>query len=296
MKKFVSFILRPIPKILIQSILTLWISIATAVLGSFDTAQNNFSIKIFVLAFGIVLEIVYLIISTTKEVNLRRVNVELKKQLTAFKMLGANVIKICDDNSKDLNDCIKNVHDKNVINLKIWDFDRASKTICRCIYEFLRETCNNEKLEVAYVRRVYDKENEVEAVRMNAYANLASAQPTIFDKVRPIESSPYHDARLFLAGKSDIEALTHDEISKSFYNRDPEKATPYNQYIAVPIVCNNKIIGLLEVVSLGNTVLGITKDEIEELANRFLVPYSRLFLLLHKTERALLLGTKIEKR
>lgn len=63
----------------------------------------------------------------------------------------------------------------------------------------------------------------------------------------------------------------------------------YNQYIAVPVFCHDdKMIGLLEVACLNDARLGITKQEVEEMAKKFLAPYSFIFLLLHKLERALL--------
>ena len=52
------------------------------------------------------------------------------------------------------------------------------------------------------------------------------------------------------------------------------------------------MIGLLEIVGLDNSMLScVSKEELEEVTNKFLVPYANVFLLLHKMERALLVGT-----
>ena len=52
------------------------------------------------------------------------------------------------------------------------------------------------------------------------------------------------------------------------------------------------MIGLLEVIGFDDTKLGcVTREEAEEITNKYLVPYANVFLLLHKMEKALLAGT-----
>lgn len=52
------------------------------------------------------------------------------------------------------------------------------------------------------------------------------------------------------------------------------------------------MIGLLEVVGLDDSMLSCaSKEELDKATNKFLLPYAKIFLLLHKMEKALLVGT-----
>ena len=65
-------------------------------------------------------------------------------------------------------------------------------------------------------------------------------------------------------------------------------------YVGIPVFCDDdKMVGLLEIVGLDDTKFRCkSKDEVEEIVNKFLVPYANVFLLLQKLEKALLAGTK----
>lgn len=291
---FQSLVEKPVPKIIVQTGITVGITITSSLPATFDPSQTGFMSHLLVFLFFILLELVFMIASTTSEVNTRRAKDEIEKQMRGLKKLASNVIKICESNASELNECLNAVHD-NKINLKFWSFDKASGILCQSIYEFLKEMFKNENFEVAYVRRVRDA-NKRDIIYMNAYANNGNDMPTIWCTERVMKEHSYYDARLFRIGKGNIEVLPNEQSVDEKFSYLDGKKTAYKQYVAVPVMCNKKMIGLLEVASLDDARLGLTKAEVLEIANKFLVPYAKMFLLLHKTEKALLVGTVDESR
>lgn len=295
MKEFFrSLVTKPVHKVIAQSCITAGITVIGAWPGTFDPTQTGFRIQMPVFVLLVLSEMVFLIASTTVEVNTRRAKEELEKQMRGLKMLGSNVIKICEENANNLNECLKDEHE-NKINLKLWNFDKASILLCQCIYELLKDMFRNDNFEIAYVRRSLD-ENKQDIIFMNAYANKGNSKPSIWRIIRLIKDDKYYDAQLFRTQKSDVNVLMNAAMIDEKFSYPNGKGTEYNQYVSVPVMCSTKMVGLLEVVSFRGTQLGLTEQEVLEFANKYLVPYARMFLLLHKTERALLLGTQIEGR
>lgn len=64
-------------------------------------------------------------------------------------------------------------------------------------------------------------------------------------------------------------------------------------FVGIPVFCDNrKMVGLLEVVGFDDDRLGcLTREEMEEKVNKYLVPYANMLLLVHKMEKALFAGT-----
>lgn len=143
-------------------------------------------------------------------------------------------------------------------------------------------------------------ENEVEMI---AYANQNHHQPTIFKLKRNFKNidkkNSYHDLCLFAERKADSDIrFGIDEVNEVFAYDSKEKAAKnhnkYHLYVGIPVFCDDdKMVGLLEIVGLDDTKFRCkSKDEVEEIVNKFLVPYANVFLLLQKLEKALLAGTK----
>ena len=144
-----------------------------------------------------------------------------------------------------------------------------------------------------YVKLVEDDGVE-DKVEMIAYANQNRHKPSILGRKRKFKdidtSSAYHDLRLFNEAKSDNSIyMGASEVDKVFVRNGGK----HHLYIGIPVFCDSKkMIGLLEVVGLDDSMLGCTsREELDEATNKFLVPYANVFLLLHKMEKALLVGT-----
>ena len=129
---------------------------------------------------------------------------------------------------------------------------------------------------------------------MFEYANQNRQAPSVYDKPRQFKDidikTAYHDVKLFSEGKSDIDIRMGVKEVDDVFLRGRGK---YHLYIGIPVFCDDKkMIGLLEVIALDETMLGCTtKEELEEIVSKYLVPYANIFLLMHKMEKALLVGT-----
>ena len=153
--------------------------------------------------------------------------------------------------------------------------------------------------EVAYVRLIEGKGSE-DNVELIAFANQNNTTPAIFKKPRKFRNikrkHAYHDLWLFNRSRSDLDIVIGVEnVNQIFRHSANEDALgKYHLYVGIPVFCaNRKMVGLLEIVGLDDTRFNcVTDEEIEEVANKFLVPYANIFLLLHKMEKALLAGSK----
>ncbi len=105
-------------------------------------------------------------------------------------------------------------------------------------------------------------------------------------------SNNYYDSRHIRENNHSIKVLlTKDEIGKAFYKEGNHDISQYNQYISIPVICNNKkIIGILSVVCLKETNLGKDTEEVLYNINNYVCPYRDVLLLTYKMERALAMG------
>lgn len=293
MKSLKVFFLRPPVKNVVIALLTTAVSVCVALLGNWSSSQAFFLPKI--IAFGICVAIYVVILAayTTAEVNQRRSLEILQRQVSTFEDLIISIISICETNAADINDCIHRVIETNEIDLGLWSFKKACRSICGYIYGNICKLGDSKKYGVAYIKLVEGDgvENKVEMI---AYANQNKHKPSILGVQRQFKdidlATAYHDLCLFSAAKSDNNiCMGVTEVDKIFVRNKGK----HHLYIGIPVFCdNNKMIGLLEIVGLDDTMLGcITKEELEEVTNKFLVPYANVFLLLHKMEKALLVGT-----
>lgn len=291
-----AFLKKPPVKNIIIAIFATLVTITVAILGNWSPSQVYFPLK---LGGFIVCTAVYLVIMgiyTRVEVNDRRAAEIQQRQVSTFEDLVISIISICGTNASDINTCIHDVQKTKKIDLNIWSFNKASWLICEHIYNNICKLGNSKKYAVAYVKLIEDDGAE-DQVEMIAYANQNRHKPTVFGKKRCFKGidldSSYHDLCLFNKARSDNDiAMGTDEVNEIFVQNKGNAGKRF-LYIGIPVFCDNrKMIGLLEIIGLDNSMLScISKEELEEATNKFLVPYASVFLLVHKMERALLAGT-----
>ena len=292
---FKEKLVRPLPKAIILGALTTVIGLLPSILGINGVDTSHW--KYVVLVGTAIIYFILLAFYATYETNSRRAVAEREKQIGAHKSLAVNTIDICRRTASKITKCIHGIEDKGEIDLALWNFDTACLEMCGFIYKVVNELCDNKNFEVTYIKLIEGNTQKREVI-MNSFANEGMHSPTIYNKsrmVNPIEShGDYHDVDLFRQNKSDIDIrIDPDEVNAVFgysskqHREDNHKK--YHSYIGIPVFCNDeKMIGLLQVVALHQAQFGVTKEEVEEMAKKFLVPYSYLFLLLHKLEKALI--------
>lgn len=293
-----EFLKKPQIKNVLLAILGLAIGAFCSALGSWEDRNTFFWLKLGGALFFLVIYIILLIFYSTSEVNERRIKSILEDKIKAYEEIMVGIDNICKQSASGVNASIHRINESGKFDISIWNFDKACMLICSQIYALLEKLSGGSKdFGVAYIRLEEDHKPETE-IRMSGFANQNMHKPTIFGKKRRIDKDDdkdYHDVDLFKASKSDIEIIIgHDKIDEvfSYANKQSRKKNKkkYNQYIAIPVFCDDtKMVGLLEIVCLNETALGSTEKEVMELTSKYFVPYSYLMLLLHKTEKALVL-------
>lgn len=290
-----DFFKKPPVKTIILTLLTICVSVSVAILGNWAPSQGHFILKIVFFLVCVIADLVTLCIYTRIEVNDHRTAEIQKRQAGTFEDLITSIISICETNATNINNCIHEVNRIQKIDLNIWSFNKACGAICDSIYNNICKLGNSKKYGVAFVRLI--EEGDESEVEMVAYANQNRRKPTVFGKKRSFKNidlhSAYHDLCLFYEAKSDIDIVMGvEEVAKVFVqNKGTIKKR--HLYIGIPVICDNrKMIGLLEIVGMDESMLNcITREEVEEVVSKFLVPYAYMFLLIHKMEKALLAGT-----
>ena len=134
MKKALNILVKPSVKNAILAVFTIAISILVGILGNWNPEQSNFIWKVVVLTCCIVFYIVALVKYTTFEVNQRKSIEVLERQIKTSEELLISIASICESNASAVNACIHQVNETNNINLGIWSFRSACRSICTHMY------------------------------------------------------------------------------------------------------------------------------------------------------------------
>lgn len=297
---FKELIRKPQVKNTILGVLTLIIGGLCSAMGNWNASQNYFVPKIFFIVFFSLAYVSALIFYSKEEVNERKVRGLLERRVSTFEDYMSGLIAICRQNSMDINSCIHRALKVGKIDLNIWSFDKACQHLCGYVYSSLCSAIGNKHVGIAYIKLI-EGENPERRIEMNSFANETMTPPNIIKRKRDFSVEridSYHDELLFRRASTEIDILmTPDEIEVAFafLSKESRKNNKgkYSQYAAIPVFCNDKkMVGLLEVVALYDAKIGVTKEEVKEIASKFLQPYAYMFLLLHKLEKSLLVGTK----
>lgn len=281
----------------ISAILTSLIAISLAVLGDWDLNQKCFVLKIVIFSILSILDILLIVFCAAQDSKDISLNSELKKENSSLKKALSGIILVSQFNSSEINQCIHQYIMEGKINSDIWNYKKACYNLCATIFNFVTEFAHNDNVEVSYVKLNESTAGEIE---LYSYKNNTDQKPKLLNKKRNflnLDTIQYFDMELFNKNSAETKVLYgSDEINTNFYRtREEREKHPqkYNQYIAIPVFCDNKkMIGLLQIACLNRCSLAEDGEVLEEVANKYFVPYANLFLLLHKMNKALLLGIK----
>lgn len=239
-----------------------------------------------------VLYIVLVAYYSTNETNDRKIASIYAQQNVAFEEVMAGLMNVCKKSADGANKVIKSIINDKQANLELWCFDEACLWVCQNVYDLLCKIGHGKDFEVIYDRLDESVKPEIE-IYANSYANKDKSRPSVYGKKRSIQDDSYHDVELFKQNQSDIEVIIgSEEIDKVFGHRTKDKRNKnkkkYNQYIAIPVFCNDeKMVGLFEIVCLNKANLGDTEEEVREIISKYFVTYAFVMLVLHKLEKAL---------
>lgn len=291
---------KPVVKQCILTILPLVIGAVCSAMGTWNPKDDNFFwFKLLFLVFSLFLEVLALhkyykwetekdtqihnLESTIAKLNLE--NQRLSRERSNFRNELIDISTISRDTSHDLNKIAHQITENGTIDLGVWNYSKSCHNICTCAYNMIQKiSLKNAGFAVSYIQK--EEENGKSFLEMSANEGTPD-DPEIKGARQPIENlSNYYYAQLFLSRNASVVALpTPEEISKRFYFPKSD-GNKYSQYIAVPVMCSNhKMIGLLQIAALKNSIIAETEQELIAIANDYLAPLATLAMLMNKIEK-----------
>ena len=311
MQELKAFFSRPMVKAAVIGILTA----IFGVLCNWTVGTGVLLRWIIFIAFSI-FNIVILCLYANAEKSTSQKIAELEGQLTVIKREKADLVftneafssamqgiaAVCKYSSKNANIQIHEIIERMRIDCKAWNFDLASDTVCAALYDNVIQKLGIPKandgivdVEVAYVKLIEDGSGTQEKmtekhISLCGYHHPTRSGPTIRGKSRLVEKDAYHDASLFLSASDQLDIQPDASAVCSVFKNGDEK--DYSQYLGIPVFCltqrkTSKMVGLLQIVCHGDSILAKSANEIKTLANTFFIPYAYLLLLLYKMDKAL---------
>ncbi len=280
---------------ILSGILTMLVSISLAVLGDWNKTQDLFGLKVFFFFLFSICDIMHLALCAAQDSKENKLIAEMKKQMTAYENALTSIIKVSQSNASSLNLCIHDFQTNSKINEKLWNYKKACYQLCSIVYLAVCDLTNNKNCEISYVRLNEKKSGEIS---MFAYQNKAQQSPKLLNIKRNFlnkDNTQYFDMKMFDDSINETKVLYGSAMINNHFYRSPderkEKPHKYNQFIGIPVFCDNsKMVGLLEITCFNDCSLGEDAEIVKDIADRYFVPYANLFLLLHKIEKALYLG------
>lgn len=298
MNKFKKFLNHPLSKSALLGFGTLIIGGLCSAMGNWNPAEDShFIIKVIGIVVAGLLYLALLAFYSTYEINTNKISSLYEKQNKTFEQVMTGLMNVCRKSASGSNKVIKSIIEESNANLELWSFDEACCWVCKNIYDTLCEIGFGKEFEVIYDRLDESIKPEV-CVYTNSYANKDMKRPTIYNVKRDKTNHKYHDIELFRKNESETEVIIgSEEIDKVFEHESANKRrknkNKYNQYIAIPVFCNDdKMVGLFEIVCLNRTYLAEKEEEVREITSRYFVPYTYFVLLLNKLEKALVAQPK----
>lgn len=311
MQELKAFFSRPMVKAAVIGILTA----IFGVLCNWTVGTGVLLRWIIFIAFSI-FNIVILCLYANAEKSTSQKIAELEGQLTVIKREEADLVftneafssamqgiaAVCKYSSQNANIQIHEIIERMRIDCKAWNFDLASDTVCAALYDNVIQKLGIPKandgivdVEVAYVKLIEDGSGTQEKmtekhISLCGYHHPTRSGPTIRGKSRLVEKDAYHDASLFLSASDQLDIQPDaSAVCSVFKNGDGKD---YSQYLGIPVFCltqrkTSKMVGLLQIVCHGDSILAKSANEIKTLANTFFIPYAYLLLLLYKMDKAL---------
>lgn len=194
------------------------------------------------------------------------------------------------------NTCAESINDisnsllKKQAKLDNWNYKTVCTGICNGIYETLC-LCSNGCSDFSVSIMLYDTNSskKSKSIRMIAQKGKYEGHPDIFDEPLYLSRDKnFYAVKMFNKKHPEISILTTSEdINKNFVFSDNGKDHPkYSQYVGVPIQCSGKqMISLLQICAFDNSKIADTKEEIMEIVNNCILPFSYFALLNNKIEK-----------
>ncbi len=147
--------------------------------------------------------------------------------------------------------------------------------VCHNIYDTIKISTDRDSHQVSLMQKFKEKRTGIQYIKMISYGNANQISPSIFDKHFYLDRDQnYYQVRIFNNNQNDIFILKNtSEIKKEFVygKKNNNNEIKVNQYIAIPVFCENEgIVSLLQIEMTDDTLIGRTVDEIREFVKPFM--------------------------
>lgn len=295
---------NPIVRSIILAVLPIASGIVSATMGNWDPTEiSGFYSKLCLFLIFTILDIAALVKyaqwdfekdENTKALQKRYNDLEEQNALAnrknkILKQELGDLSSMMQNTAHNLNTIAHQIYTKGEIDLNTWSFRKSCKEICDISLALLRTIAvEGDDFSVSYIQKE-DRGNDT-FLEMPALSGTTDT-PDIKELDKNIRDvSDYYYARLFLSPPSDIVVLPDENaIRKNFVFPKNGSAAQhkYNQYIAIPIVCNHKkMIGLLQIIAHHNSRIAFDEDTLHKIARDYFEPLGICAMLMNKIEKA----------
>lgn len=265
-------------------------------LGSWDFKGDNFiCIKIILTVILFLTYIVSMYRYYKIEDNIKNTLSNLENEVKIHKtenkiyskitLILTSLFKTCADS---INTISKNIL-VNKAKLDNWNYAQVCNVICNAIYELLCLISGESKFYVNIMLYDTKAKGKSKNIKMIAHKGKYEGDPDTFGK--PLNMNTYKDfyaVKMFKKNSPQISILTTSEdIKEKFvFSSDKTEHPNYTQYVGVPIHCSgNQMLSLLQICSFDNTKIGNNKEEIMQMVNDYILPFTYFALLNNKIEK-----------
>ena len=286
MKKFfANTIIKSIVFLILPLAYTTMFSVAIS--GTIDSSTKNDLIvwSIITLILHIVVLIIYGVNEERQKKQLKQMEISIEKAPKELNNVGAllhTFNKVILDNANELYSMVQNRKGHSDIINWNWMQSRGDD-ICDAMYSFIKKIAENgDSFSVSMMfKRV--KNNVPGYTMMSRSSNNACHTPKSYRNfVSETEVANTYYKKVFDENPSRPKILLNKkEIEENFTDIN---GIGYSQYIALPISCKGKTIGIIQVVAYDESIIANTKSELTRLCNDYFAIAQSTMLLSDKSE------------
>lgn len=215
------------------------------------------------------------------------INIYIEKLNQSYTLMSFcdNYIKTI---SKSVNKSANGIERNGIVSLELYELDSYCEQICEQCCKHLSSVLNveYENLSVSF-SHVYSK-NDKQYIYMSGHSKELNKPDyyrnhvCIDDKMKDYYITKYIKNK---KRKVDI-SLDPKEIKRKF--KEHATSSNYFQYVIYPVMCdNNKLLGIFQIITYNNIIIGSQKDDVEKLLKFNLLVFIPLILLIYKIEKGL---------
>lgn len=175
-------------------------------------------------------------------------------------------------------------------------YQDVAALVCHNIYDAIKISTERETHQVSLMQKFKEKKSGQEYIKMISYGNANQISPSLFDRYFYLNTDKnYYQVRIFNDNQNNIFILSSAaEIKKEcVYGKNSNEKM--NQYIAIPVFCENQgIISLLQIEMADDAHIGRTVDEIRGFVKPFMAYIHILTVCYYQDELFKVLAKKFD--